>query len=415
MDAMLIIKNGRVVLSHNLKIKNMKKIISVFIYVFYLLIIVGCKTGNKQANNLFAENIIEINLSTNKNKVLYSELFDSLKYICLETTDDILIKEITRLKYVDEKIYILDKRSQTVFCFDMGGKLCWKIHSLGQGPQEYTQLTDFDIDKENNKLYLFSFRDKILVYDLSGNFIKEYNTELGGKSFAYNKGQIYIYADTFFNEADKSGENNYLFLFNENKDTLEGKFPFNIDKRYGSTITYNSSNAFCHYEGEVRFFIPFSNNVYSIKGDSIYIKYHFDFGEYNLPDNYFDNYTTNDIRESKYAYGLNSFWENDKYYSFNIYVNQEFYQVLYSKKEDKVYIGTLYDDMSYCCPSFSNVTDDYILGSLSVEDLLLIHNLPKEDNQNLILEKIISEVTEDDNPAIFLCYFKKINLNSNEK
>ncbi|GAB6008815.1 6-bladed beta-propeller [Dysgonomonas reticulitermitis] len=385
----------------------MKKIISVFIYVFCLLIIVGCKTGNKQANNLFAENIIEINLSTNKNKVLYSELFDSLKYICLETTDDILIKEITRLKYVDEKIYILDKRSQTVFCFDMGGKLCWKIHSLGQGPQEYTQLTDFDIDAENNKIYLFSHRDKILVYDLLGNFVKKYNIKLGGNSFAYDENQMFIYAGTASNEKDNSGVNNYLFLFNENKNTVEGKLPFKPDKRYGSVHSYNSPNAFCHYDGEIRFFMPFSNNIYSIKGDSLYIKYHFDFGKYNLPDNYFDNNTTDDIGESKYAYGLNSFWENNKYYSFNIYVNQEFYQVLYSKKEDKVYIGTLYDDMSYCCPPFSDVTDDYILGSLSVEDLLLIYNLPKEDNQNLILEKIISEITEDDNPIIFLYYFRK--------
>jgi hypothetical protein len=218
---------------------------------------------------------------------------------------------------------------------------------------------------------------------------------------------MFIYAGTTSNEVNRYVVNDYLFLFYENKNTVDGKLPFKPDKRYGSSNSYNSPNAFCHYDGEIRFFMPFSNNIYSIKDDNLYIKYYFDFGKNNLPDNYFDNNTTDDIGESKYAYGLNSFWENDKYYSFNIYINQEFYQVLYSKNEDKVYTGTLYDDMSYCSPPLSDATDDYILGSLSVEDLFLIYNLPKEDNQNMIPEKIISEITEDDNPVIFLYYFKK--------
>lgn len=385
----------------------MKKIISILISIFCLLLVSGCKKDTKQIDNPLIENIIKINTKASEDEVMYSQLFDSMKYICLETTNDILIKDITRLKHIDEKIYILDKRTQTVFCFNMDGKLHWKIHSIGQGPEEYMQLIDFDIDKENNKLYLFSFKDKILVYDLSGNFIKEYNIELGGKSFAYNKGQIYIYADTFFNEADNSGENNYLFIFNEDKNTLERKFPFKPDKRFGHVTVYSSPNAFCHYEDELRFFMPFSNNIYSIKGDSIYIKYHFDFGEYSLPDNYFDNYTTDDIRESKYAYGLNSFWENDKYYSFHISINKKSYQILYSKEEKKIYTEGLYDDIAYCFPAISESTNGYIIGSRTTEDLFGEYNYSKDERKGTQLEKIISEVTEDDNPVVFMYYFKK--------
>jgi len=188
---------------------------------------------------------------------------------------------------------------------------------------------------------------------------------------------------------------------------VEGRLPFKTDKRYGGTSTYNSSNAFCHYDNEIRFFMPFSNKIYSIKGDSIYIKYHFDFGEHNLPDDYFDNYTTDDVRKSKYVYGLNSFWENDKYFSFNTYIQEEFYQVFYSKKENKIYSGALYDDMSYCSPILLDATNDYVLGCLSVEDLSFIFNFSENENKNSILKQIISEVTEDDNPVIFLYYFKK--------
>jgi hypothetical protein len=386
----------------------MRKNILILICISCLYPVVGCKTDKKYINDVSAEKIIEIDPNENRDKVLYSELFDSLKYICLETTDNILIKSITRLKYVNNKIYILDERTQTVFCFHMDGELHWKIHSVGQGPEEYIQLAGFDIDNENNKLYLFSRRDKIQVYDLSGNFVEEYNVKLSGTSFASHKDWMYIYGNTTSNEIDGITDgNNYLYLLNKTRKKQKGELPFKTDKRFGIMNIYNSPNAFCNYNDEIRFFMPFSNNIYSIKEDNVYIKYHFDFGEYNLPDDYFDNYTTDNLYESKYAYGLNSFWENDKYYSFHVSVNQQPCEVLYLKKEEKIYMRGLYDDMAYCSPAISESTNDYILGSRMAEDLITEYNYSEDVRKNTVLEKIITEITEDDNPVIFFYYFKK--------
>ncbi|MDR0421936.1 MAG: 6-bladed beta-propeller [Proteiniphilum sp.] len=353
------------------------------------------------------ENVFEIIPGSDKDRVRYSDLFDSVRYVRLETTDDILIKDITQLKCVNGKIYILDNKTQTLFCFNMDGKLAWKICRTGQGPQEYSRLTSFDIDERNGKLYLFSARDKISVCDLSGNFMKEYNVRLGGTSFACGGDHLYIYANNNPNHVEGSETNNYLLLFDEEKNILKGKLPFKADKRFGTMNTYNTSDAFCRYGDEVRFFMPFSNSIYSLKEDSVYIKYQFDFGKYNLPDSYFENYTTDDIRESKYAYGLNSFWESNKYFSFSMYINEEYYQILYDKSADKIYTGILSDDISYCSPLLRAVTDDYAMGSLLAEDLFLINNFSKESRENAIFKEIISEMTEDDNPVVFFYYFKK--------
>jgi hypothetical protein len=35
--------------------------------------------------------------------------------------------------------------------------------------------------------------------------------------------------------------------------------------------SYQSQNAFQHYNGEIRFFMPFSTKIYSIAGDNIYV------------------------------------------------------------------------------------------------------------------------------------------------
>ena len=330
-----------------------------------------------------------------------------MRYVRLETTDDLLIKEISQLKSLNDKIYILDKRSQTFFCFDMDGKLDWQRHRIGQGPQEYTRLTDFDIDEESGRLYLFSYRDKILVHDLSGNFIKEYNIGLAGTAFAYSKEYLYIYANNNSNRIEGAEQNNYLLLFDEENNILEGKLPFKADNRLGILNTYNTPDAFCRYKDETRLFMPFSNSIYSIKGDSVYVKYQFDFGEYNLPDNYFENFTTDDIGESKYASRLNSFWENDKCFLFNVYINKEYYQIFYDKRADKMHTAILHDNMSYCSPLLRTATDDYVMGSMLAEDLFQINGFLKESRENPFFKEVISTMTEDNNPVVFFYYFKK--------
>jgi hypothetical protein len=121
--------------------------------------------------------------------------------------------------------------------------------------------------------------------------------------------------------------------------------------------------------------MPFKNNIYSIKNDSVYIKYQFDFEKYNLPDDYFDNHTFDDLdEESRYVYGLNSYWENQKYCCFRIKFKPEEKVIFYSKSEAKVHQRYLYDDMAYCSPAIYHATDNFILGALQTEDLFMICN-----------------------------------------
>jgi hypothetical protein len=323
----------------------------------------------------------------------------------LETAEDILIKSITKLKYRDDTIYIFDKNTQTIFSFTKEGKLIWKIQNRGYGPGEYTQLTDFDIDKKANKLYLLCFREKIQEYDLSGNFVKEYNVRLGGISLSVDGDYMYIYAGNNPNAVNNTTNGNYhLIIYNKNEDTLQGIMAYEYNS--GSTKTYNSSNAFYYFDNETRFFMPYSYAIYSIKGDSMKIAYSFDFGKYNLPDNYLKNNLITD--NTTYAYGLNSFWENKKYVYLNLFsANQTFQDILYDKKKEKIRCGYWYDDIGYCSPVIAHAGDDFVVGYHLCEDLFTISHFPENQNKNTILKKITDEITEDDNPVVFFYYFKK--------
>jgi hypothetical protein len=357
-------------------------------------------------NLISGNDIVSIRVDGNdvSEKILYSGLFDSMSYIALETSDDVLIKKITKIKLYKNKIFVCDEGMQSLFVFGMDGKFLWKINNIGRGPKEYFQLKNFDIDEKTDKIFLFSHSDKIQVYDTEGNFIEEYGIPLIGTSLAAVDNKIYFHTGGQSNFI-KGKKYNYNLLILGRENILKGEIP--VKNKLDRIMTFNSSGAFCKYDGEIYFFMPFSNSIYSVKDKDIHVKYQFDFGKYNLPDDYFKNHTVDDLYyESRYAYGLNSCWINGKYCGFRIRFKTEEKYVLYSKTEEKVRLGYLYDDMAYCSPPIFQATDNFILGACQAEDLFMMYNLSKEERENTVLEKIVSEITEDDNPVVFLYYFR---------
>jgi len=77
--------------------------------------------------------------------------------------------------YVSDN-YILVRESNNVPCklFRRDGSFVGKVGSLGQGPGEYTDVYDMQIDEQAEHIYLLPFRSKaIYVYDLKGNYQKD--------------------------------------------------------------------------------------------------------------------------------------------------------------------------------------------------------------------------------------------------
>lgn len=77
--------------------------------------------------------------------------------------------------YVSDN-YILVRESNNVPCklFRRDGSFVGKVGSIGQGPGEYTDVYDMQIDEQAEHIYLLPFRSKaIYVYDLKGNYQKD--------------------------------------------------------------------------------------------------------------------------------------------------------------------------------------------------------------------------------------------------
>jgi hypothetical protein len=247
--------------------------------------------------------------------------------------------------------------------------------------------------------------EKIQKYDLLGNFIDEFNIQFAGKSFACADDYMYIYAGNHPNRInDWQLRNYYLLICNKKDGSLIGDIPFNDNPNFGTTKRYNFSNAFYHYKDGTRFYSPYLYDIYSIEKNKVDIAYQFDFGKYNLPKD-LNLYSREELDGIPHAYGLNLCWENDWYLSFNM-INPNPCDVLYLKKEERVYSGYFYDDVWNCGPpKFVQATNDFVLGYQPAEMCFEISRHSK--NENSLIKKITSEIKEDDNPVVFFYYFKK--------
>ena len=70
-------------------------------------------------------------------------LTDSFRIVPLETSDESLVGEITKIKKYNHFYYVLS--AQTLFCFDADGKFVSKLEKQGEGPEEYIRIEDFDV------------------------------------------------------------------------------------------------------------------------------------------------------------------------------------------------------------------------------------------------------------------------------
>lgn len=87
-----------------------------------------------------------------------------IKLIPLETNDFSLINAIDKLIYHQGTYYVFDRMGKKIQLFDEQGNYLRSIAKLGQGPGEYTEPGDIDVDEEGD-LYISDWNTQsILMY-----------------------------------------------------------------------------------------------------------------------------------------------------------------------------------------------------------------------------------------------------------
>lgn len=311
---------------------------SVLFYCFIILF--GCSPDEQS----LSIPTIEVDVTSNA-KLKMSDYFDNFRILRLPS--DIIIGEIDKIRYENNRIYISDGRA--LFIFSDDGELLSYFDKIGNGPGEYSGITDFIID-DGSVIILDRKQQRLTTYDHSGRSMTtrnlEYNTQAISPSIN-NSFFFYCSIDQSHKlRRIKTGEKDSLFL--------------PIDKIQSNYLFIFAQYNFYQYQKAIYFFQPVNDTVYvSIDGSNVDPFFCVDFKGKNIPSSFLKK-PYRDIKdffdqlhEKPYGYGIYSFAVYDRFFMFS-----NFYQ-----KEKKL---TVFDRKDEKSKTFSSVEDDVYFKGLTI-------------------------------------------------
>ncbi|HMQ08151.1 MAG TPA: 6-bladed beta-propeller [Saprospiraceae bacterium] len=104
------------------------------------------------------------------------QLVKSYELIQLEMLKDDFLAEISKVITTSEFIYVLDSELNRLIQFDKQGKYIRQIGKMGEGYDEFRDISDFDVDNVGN-IYILSNRNwGYLKYSKQGKFLQKYSS-----------------------------------------------------------------------------------------------------------------------------------------------------------------------------------------------------------------------------------------------
>lgn len=315
------------------------------------IIINACRETIKKT-----ETISDIFVDVNSSSEIYSsDIFTLKDIIRIETTSDNLIDHISRL-IPNEDFFILNRS-----LYDYQGRFIRTIGSRGRGPGELMSALGIVWIDNNTIRILDRTQNKLIDYNIDGEYLKEYRIGLYGQAYAYWKGLNVIYTETSANEFNKM-----LFVLDKSFNTVGSFFDFDENDYYKAMRTKTN---FFIYKDSLRFFNPFTNFIINIEvadaSVTVNPRYYIDFGKNNIPQSFLDQ-GFEDIRdyfmainETDYAHSLNGFFENNNTITFFFRCNGIFHFVIHRKDtKETMVVNQIHDDILFNGLS-SKVTDEF--------------------------------------------------------
>lgn len=380
-----------------------------------LVVLVGVLFLSCSKNKKAPENVKEIHIQVEnvKEALDISLLFeDSADIIPLETTSECLISEIQKFEYRNQLMYVSDAGGQTIYVFDENGKYLRSIGQRGNGPGEYSKLSDF-IFVGDSILIKDEFRDKILAYDDMGNYLSSIilrdvpSVECTGVD-----GRIYFIINY---EKSEFGYYNVIAFDLETHD-YHAYLPYN--KRI--PLPWGLANYTGKYKNQRLFIQARDSYIYEIVDETVAPKYMVTFSKDYIPPHYLQNMDGEEVltkaMKNRYITGINGI-VNSKDYLFLSYSAGINVEVLYdvSKHETSTCYRFIIKDMGDLYVSRFQATDNdefFIIQDaeifITAWEKIYKDKYFKNENIKNKMSELYNRITEDDNPVIFKLKFKDV-------
>ena len=178
-----------------------------------LVVLAGCVEYRQSHDDLIT---VDLSKSYPKKELILQDLMD-VEYIALETTDEFLTQGL--VQDVGKEYLLVSNRNRDgdIFIFDRKtGKGLRKINRQGQGAEEYAGINRIILDESNDEILVMSPGNKILVYDLYGEYKRCLKLDREVSSvFDYDKSNLIGYDMSDYHNKGKDRSKSYHILISK--------------------------------------------------------------------------------------------------------------------------------------------------------------------------------------------------------
>ena len=364
------------------------------------IILTGC--SGHSANSDKEDNIVTLQTNFDADPPSYTDYFESIETIPLETNDSSLIATASKILVVDDMIVVLDFRSSTVKEFHTDGSYIGQIGNKGQGPEDYLTVYDISYNKDKKYLSLLSPYGVIVNYTLDNKFVDR--VELPSKpnywAAEWIDGKRMVTWSAV--ESDEPG----VSLIDPYSGT-------EIMSDWYNCLEFDllSMNPFGTYDGKSYFAGPLTNDVYEITPDSLKLSYIWDFGKDNISENYRESLRNIDDRQTRHdkvredlgkdnhKYDFKNNWQTNKYFLALMLVSPSphigYKTAVYSKENKTGVCFSKFKEGMTFIPVYVN--DEYVLCQIPETEF--------DTYNGITASKLV--YNDDDNIVLAKYYFKK--------
>ena len=187
-----------------------------YIKFFIIFLFVSCTTTQERSNSI----VIDTQKSYPKIQLNIKDIAD-IEYIKLETDTNCIVNS-RPMVYSENYLVLLRTDNGEIAFFDHQGKFQHKFSHRGNGPHEYLYVTNLRLDEERKEIYIHdSFKGKIFVYDLEGNFIREYPTHLIRFLYTWNSNEFIAYNVNM--DSNNTSEKPYYTLVSKENGSIKNQ------------------------------------------------------------------------------------------------------------------------------------------------------------------------------------------------
>lgn len=247
----------------------------IIILTPFLLLSCGSESEEVQAVNIDVFQSYPLDIKDDKK--LLTELIESLQITRLEETEESLLRHVGRVEFHEDKMIFPDNKG-TFYTYSNAGEFLSKFNRKGDGPEEYSRLTDFWI--EDGIIGIYSLGQSVNRYNLEGDFIsRDRLDERAAHVYPYKSGYALDMHIRYTQDSLK-----YSLVTVDDKMKIDQTFlPFD---KYPGFISSQYLNSFFTLNDDLFYLHTMSDTVYRITTDSVAPYIHYDFQEdwYFKPD-----------------------------------------------------------------------------------------------------------------------------------